>query len=96
MLKVHGTRFEQNRVWDTPKLGKPQVKVVFTFDNLTLLEGCPFVCKVSENQKVGRKFFGVAYGLTREAGILKEWAVSNDFSEVKLLTYEGEFAEGRR
>ena len=82
-------RFWQNRPWPTEDLGtKPKVKTIFTFDEVELLDECPFVCKVSPDLKGKRKFFGVAYGLHSDKDKLGSW--SSRFPDSKLLTFEGD------
>jgi len=67
------------------------VKVTFVFDDPTLLDECPFVCKISTDAKGEYKFFGVAYGRKKDADALKSWA--QKFPETKLFTQKGEFIE---
>ena len=39
----------------------PTIKVIFKFDDPSLLNDCSFVCKISLNKSDGPKYFGVAF-----------------------------------
>ena len=95
-LKVPDTRFTQNKPWKTKELGSPQIKFVFTFDNIEEINDCPFVCKISDNMKEGKPYFGVIYGLKEGIPLIQDWLLSRDVDELKLFTYEGKFIERLR
>jgi len=91
-FKMHFLRFFQNRVWDRENMGgEPKIKATFVFNDPSLLDGCPFVCKVSEDVRGGYNFFGVAYGREEDVEALKNWG--QKFPEAKLFTLKGEFIE---
>lgn len=81
--------FAQNREWNTPAVGLPQIKIAFCFDNPAVLDGCPFVTKVMSDRRGCHRYFGVAYGLNSDQTDLIVW--SKKITGAKLFTYYGSF-----
>jgi hypothetical protein len=78
--------FQQNRPWNVSAYKEhPQIKVVFYFDDSSLLNDCPFVAKVTLDQKLGYRFFGVAYGVKSDSEALRQW--SSKFPWWSLVSY---------
>ena len=89
-FKLHFMHFWQNKEWNRELVGgEPQLKAIFSFDDSELLNDCPFVCKISFDQKQEHKYFGVAYEREENLDFLKKWACK--FQGAKILTYEGSF-----
>mgnify|MGYP001559474485 CR=1 FL=1 len=82
-------RFAYNRVrWADYQNRQAEVKLIFAFDDVRLLDKCPFLAKVGWDEKQGYRFFGVVYGYGEESKELCEWG--EKFPWVQLMDYRGE------
>jgi hypothetical protein len=69
------------------------VKVAFPFDDVSLLNDCPFMCKIGENisSLKDTKYFGIAYAYEDEIEKLEEFGKKFSRHEViRDLDYRGE------
>jgi len=83
--------FSKSRLERRKYGGDIEIKVAFLFDDPKLLDECPFVCKIAEDNRKKHRYVGIAYGRNKDREALKEWA--HKFFEPKLFTYFGEFLE---
>ena len=62
------------------------IKLAFPFDDSSLLDNCPFMCKVGENIGASHetKYYGFAYATEEETRALSEWG--QRFPHAKLMT----------
>jgi hypothetical protein len=97
-FKVRGDIYDQERnlrwSWnwdqlkDSPKRKKftRVIKLAFPFDEVGLLDNCPFMCKVGENigSNHETKYYGFAYAIEEDAQALVDWG--QRFPHAKLMT----------
>jgi hypothetical protein len=71
------------------------IKVAFPFDDPSLLDNCPFMCKIGKNDTSdpGTQWFGVAYGYEDDAAALEAWAAR--FPSYELITSTDDTGETR-
>jgi len=62
------------------------IKVAFPFDDINLLDDCPFMCKIGENvsSQKDTKYFGIAYAYKDELEKLNEFG--KKFSRYEIIT----------
>ena len=72
------------------------IKLAFPFEDPTLLNNCPFMCKVGENIGTNpeTKYYGVAYATEEDAQTLSDWG--QRFPHAKLITNLEPFNFGTR
>ncbi|MFA5773719.1 MAG: hypothetical protein WC908_03550 [Candidatus Paceibacterota bacterium] len=69
------------------------IKIAFPFDDVNLLNNCPFMCKIGKNISSGKEteWFGVAYAYKDELEELKEFG--KKFPNYKIITDIDNMAE---
>jgi len=75
-----------------PLRGFIVMKIRFGFDNASLLDGCPFVAKITINsdEAIRAGNIGLMYGTEKDKDALIEWAKKFPYSElIEGLDYEG-------
>jgi len=81
----NGVSYQQNRRGELSHV--EHHKVCFTFDDISLMDDCPFVAKIGYNKRDGDRYFGVAYARSLEQlDQVREWAMR--FDEVWEVPYE--------
>ena len=70
-------------------------KIAFPFDDITLLNNCPFMCKIGENisSQKDTKYFGVAYAYKDEVEKLNKFG--KQFSRYEIITNLDDLGEKR-
>ena len=70
------------------------IKLAFPFEDVGLMDSCPFMCKIGENigENKETKYYGVAYATEEDTQALIDWG--QKFPHAKLITGLEPFSDG--